>query len=351
MIADIPCYYELVGGVKVLHLADNPNLKNYFDQFSGSNLSNKRSEGFFNYFFTQASTEPYIKVEKSLLDFTGGAYSQPYYLVYNCDYFMETSHYIDVTVIDLSDQGIYVPLKDDKSYCIFYVNTNEPISDEISLIDTYIKVEKNIDVGNILKFSVDEGIFDEDFNFIPLTESTIYNLNDIFYMGEYVTIAGGVTINNKGPIPCLTKDTMILTPIGYINIQKLRKSDYVITDDLRKVKIKNILVTYSKGSIQNSPYIIHKNSIGKNYPPCTFKVSPSHLIKYKDKWIHPRDSKMFKQDLSESIIKYYHIELENYETDNLVINDGAIVESFGGYSKYANIYKERKYNIKKNNIK
>jgi hypothetical protein len=35
----------------------------------------------------------------------------------------------------------------------------------------------------------------------------------------------------------------------------------------------------------------------------------------------------FKMDKSKKIINYYHIQLENYITDNLVVNNGTVVES------------------------
>ena len=350
MIANIPCYFDLDLGVKVLTTFKNPNLKNYFDQFSDEELSNKRSEAFFDYFQVSAKTTSFIKVERTILNFTGKAYTQPYYLIYNCEYNMSTLHYIDVTAHDFTNGGIYVPLKDDQSYCIFYVGIDIPSPEGgSSSINTYYKVTKEFKVDVKLQYSVLDGIFFDDFIFfpLPLFEPIFYDLGEIFYMNDYVTIPGGVTINNQGPIPCLTQDTHILTTKGYLNVTQLKKGDYVITDDLRKVIIKNVLVTYAKGNKTNLPYIIPKNSIDKNYPPHSFKISPTHLIKYKNLWIHPRNSNKFKQELTQKFIKYYHIELENYETDNLVINGGAVVESFGGYYKYSNVYQDRKNNIKK----
>ena len=37
----------------------------------------------------------------------------------------------------------------------------------------------------------------------------------------------------------------------------------------------------------------------------------------------------FELDKKIKDINYYHIKLENYKTDNLVINDGVVVESWG----------------------
>jgi hypothetical protein len=52
-------------------------------------------------------------------------------------------------------------------------------------------------------------------------------------------------------------------------------------------------------------------------------------------------------------IKYYHIKLENYITDHLVINNGVVVESLGNhpsdiynnhYSKESKLRLRKKYN-------
>lgn len=133
------------------------------------------------------------------------------------------------------------------------------------------------------------------------------------------------TIND---LPCLTEDTMVLTPNGYINICKLNEGDNILTNDNRIVKIIKIYKSIVKGNDRSYPCIIPKNIIAMNYPKHTFRISQGHLIKYKDYWIHPRV--YFKVDRLENIT-YYHIKLENYITDHLVINDGVVVESLGNY--------------------
>jgi hypothetical protein len=163
--------------------------------------------------------------------------------------------------------------------------------------------------------------------------------------GSYNTTSVVLTVSNGGPIPCLTEDTMVLTSNGYKNVKELNKDDYVITGDNRKVVIKDIFYTIVQGNKNTYPYIIPKNSIANNYPKVETRISGHHLIKYGDKWIHPIYSKMFQQDTNEKVIKYYHIELENYETDHLVINDGFVVESFAGYNnRHNNIVNKQRIN-------
>ena len=138
----------------------------------------------------------------------------------------------------------------------------------------------------------------------------------------------------NGDFPCLFKDTLVLTPKGYIKITKLKKGDKLLTSDKRIVKIINIYKSKIAGTEKSYPYIIPKKSIGKKYPLKETRISRAHLINYKNNWIHPKkNSHIFKQDTSLDFIEYYHIELENYLTDHLVINGGLVVESFIGKDK------------------
>jgi hypothetical protein len=138
--------------------------------------------------------------------------------------------------------------------------------------------------------------------------------------------------NNNPSVPCFTDKTEILTPSGYINIRELNNNDIILTHDNRQVPIIKIYSFDVIANKQNNPYIIPKNSIDKNYPPQDIILSGKHLIRYKNGWIQPEsgfNGLLFKQDDSNSIIKYYHIKLPNYLTDYIVINGGCIVESYG----------------------
>lgn len=154
-------------------------------------------------------------------------------------------------------------------------------------------------------------------------------------------------------VPCLCENTKILTPKGYVTIEKLKINDLVLTDDNREIKIKNIFTTIVKGNNLTYPYIIKKDSISENYPPEDCKLSRNHLIKNGENWIHPKLSGLFKVDKSKEMIKYYHIQLENYETDHLVINGGLVVESYTSdsasdklvWKNRVKIYHDRKFNI------
>lgn len=152
------------------------------------------------------------------------------------------------------------------------------------------------------------------------------------------------TYNTIGPnISCLCEDTDVLTPDGYVNIKLLKIGDIILTDDERKVKIKNISISSFKSVGRNVPYLIKANSIDKKYPPKDVNLSAYHLIKYNDKWILPKIINNIKEDESDKIVTYYHIKLENYLTDNLVVNYGCIVESLGDKHNedHANLWRLR----------
>jgi hypothetical protein len=186
---------------------------------------------------------------------------------------------------------------------------------------------------------------DNNTGVISTTNQTVSETYTIYLRntGSYNITTFTLTVESSGPIPCLTEDTTILTPSGYINVKELNKGDYVITSNNKKQKIKNIFYTKVSGNDYTYPYIIPKDSISDNYPIKDTKISGCHLILYGNKWIHPSMSRKFKQCNKNKVIKYYHIELGNYETEHLLINDGLIVESFGGFNNNLNneIYLKR----------
>ena len=148
------------------------------------------------------------------------------------------------------------------------------------------------------------------------------------------TSSASVSSNSVKPsaLPsCVGENTTVLTPNGYVNVAKLKVGDCVVTDDNRHVKIKKVFVSTAYGN-KYYPYIVEKNSIGENYPVEDISLSPDHLIKYNDSWL--LSSRLLssrittKRDNSKEAIKYYNLLLENYATDNIVINNGTVVESY-----------------------
>jgi len=152
----------------------------------------------------------------------------------------------------------------------------------------------------------------------------------VYTLGSYHITT--VTLTVVPNIPCLIHDTKVLTPEGYVPVHRLKKGDFVVTSDKRRVKIVNILETTVIGCENTYPCIIRKGSIHKGYPAETFSISQDHLIQTPDKgWILPKTH--FPLDRSRRTLRYVHIQLKNYNTDHLVISGGTVVESLAVYKE------------------
>lgn len=180
------------------------------------------------------------------------------------------------------------------------------------------------------------------------TEDGIYVLV-VRNTGSYSYTQVTLTVNSSDPLPCLLKDTRVLTPNGYELVQNLNIGDKVVTSDNRISEIIKIKKTNCIGSIKTYPCLIPKNSIGNNYPNEDLIISQNHLIKYYNSWIIPKE--YFRLDRTFTKINYYHLELENYLKDHLVINDGIVVESLGITDDKKNKLKYRKENLRRKGMR
>ncbi len=226
-----------------------------------------------------------------------------------------------ITIIE-SNYSYYVNLVDNgTSFTLNYLNNTITIN---KIGDNYVVNGQNYSDGDIINL--------------------FKNIYTLHFGGAHIF---------KIVIPCLTEGTIVLTPNGYVNVGRLRKGDNVITSDNRIVEIVKIYKSRVIGNNYTYPCIIPKNSIGPNYPPETFKISQGHLIRYNNSssiyWIYPR--KYFKLDKSKQIFTYYHIKLENYITDHLVINNGVVVESLGNHPSDKPNNKQYYDNIKESKLR
>lgn len=155
-----------------------------------------------------------------------------------------------------------------------------------------------------------------------------------------------IAISN--PSICLTSSATILTPKGYVKITDLKIGNSVITSNNKIVKIQNIKKMTLIPPPDNLPHLIPASSLDKNYPPKNVILSGKHaiLMPNKKEWFIPNYSKKFNNKIielkQEKPITYYHIELPNYLEDNLVINNGCVVESCG--NKKYNVYYKKSNN-------
>lgn len=183
----------------------------------------------------------------------------------------------------------------------------------------------------------------------------IFDTDGNFAIDVYDLIDSPITVNSGGGgVECIVQGMLVRTPSGDIPIEKLQPGDSVITSNNREVKIqKRKIIVVSNTNKLTAPYIIEKNAFGINSPAAQLCLSPRHAILIGDNlWEIPREAacdnkKVYQMEHGKSVT-YYHIGLESFETDTLIVNgqhieslnDGKLIESYGwnkerkGYVRY-----------------
>lgn len=166
------------------------------------------------------------------------------------------------------------------------------------------------------------------------SNNTTYEYSCTITKGTETITTNTISVLIKGyDVPCFVSGTMILTPTGEKPIESLRTGDIVLTADGRKVPAKIYSTHIPVTTEINAPYLIPANAFRANYPPQDITLSPKHAIQSaKNVWQIPQ----FAAEIYTAIKKtnigghatYYHIELPNYFTDNIVAN-GSVCESLG----------------------
>ena len=148
----------------------------------------------------------------------------------------------------------------------------------------------------------------------------------------------------EDPLPCFTPGTLILTPSGYQPVETLQRGQQVITDDGRTTRIMRVHKSVVPVSSRTLPVLVLKASLGHGLPLADFTISQNHLIWVGSQgWILPKRhfALAVPLDQAAATLTYYHIELPDYTTDNLVINHGVRVESYCQSRKVPEFYAER----------
>lgn len=131
------------------------------------------------------------------------------------------------------------------------------------------------------------------------------------------------------PIPCFTGECEILTPDGYIRVDKLGVGQPVITPDNREVPIVRIFSSEIVTSDETAPFRIPAGFFDHSTPSRDIFLSPHHAYAYKDHWTLPVWTDGLEQEEPGKRIRYYHIQLEEYAFDKLVCS-GLVVDSWEG---------------------
>jgi hypothetical protein len=150
-----------------------------------------------------------------------------------------------------------------------------------------------------------------------------------------------VIVNPSGVsgIPCFVAGTRILTPAGEKLVESLRTGDMVVTADGRKVPATIYSTRIAKTTKETAPYLIPANAFAAHFPPQDITLSPKHAIQSgKGIWEIPQFAEgrfpaVQKTRVGEAVT-YYHIELPNFFTDNLIAN-GSVCESLGAKAQQA----------------
>jgi len=134
-------------------------------------------------------------------------------------------------------------------------------------------------------------------------------------------------------IPCFVENTRVLTNNGYKQVNKLCKNDLIVTSDNKTQPINLYITKVDCATTKNAPYVIEPHAFGINKPVAPVYLSPQHKIYLDDNlWtsceFEAETNPLIKQYGIGENITYYHIECNNYFTDNILTED-LIVESFG----------------------
>jgi hypothetical protein len=134
-------------------------------------------------------------------------------------------------------------------------------------------------------------------------------------------------------VQCFVAGTKVLTAAGYKAVETLASSDKIVTADGRTVAF-NLYSTHVKSATkETAPYVIPANTFGSKSPASDLTLSPLHAIQsHKGVWQIPKYAALTHSAIQQVClgeqVTYYHVELPNFFTDNIVA-EGAIVESYG----------------------
>jgi hypothetical protein len=138
-------------------------------------------------------------------------------------------------------------------------------------------------------------------------------------------------------LPCILTNSLIKTSYGYEIIDNLKVDDLIMTPDNRIVSIKSILkYEIVDPKEYELPVIIPKDFFDINIPNKDTYLSETHAIlvpNTNNEWILPKNNiNLFKRKYTKII--YYNLELTNYFTDNIVVNNLPIESWSSGKYKY-----------------
>ena len=166
---------------------------------------------------------------------------------------------------------------------------------------------------------------------ITTTDLSLWPASHFGGGGMTVTLAGGG--GGGGDVACFAAGTRVLTQNGYKAIEALKFTDLLVTADQRIIDFKLLKTTLDTTTQRTAPYLIQPHAFGRNAPSAPIRLSANHKIQLrKGLWTSPLTAALTNPLVTQCAIggpvTYYHIECENFLTDNIV-TEGLVVESFG----------------------
>lgn len=145
---------------------------------------------------------------------------------------------------------------------------------------------------------------------------------------EYSIYSDVPVLYYSGPLPCLVKDTEILTTEGYIPVQHLMKGDILPDLEGNQTKVVSIYRRIvHKDDPEYYPYLVPQDYFGEGKPFKTLKLSQNHAYYHNGAWHHPKCSIPELKVPESKGVEYYHIQTTNY-FDDVIIANGLEVETY-----------------------
>lgn len=217
---------------------------------------------------------------------------------------------------------------------LYYANMSDALSYYNSIAQTYTYILGNVDIGSIA------GYPGAGYGWRIASNSTPGLSTGLFANGVTLTSGGVYYVYPEqiSGVPCFVEGTRILTPDGYKAIETLSPTtDRVLTSDNRAVKFKPFVTNIECADATTAPYIVEANAFGYKNPEQAIRLSPIHKVLVdatKGVWTSPAlasktNPLVTKYGVGQPV-KYYHLECENYFTDN-IIAEGAVTESYARF--------------------
>ena len=165
----------------------------------------------------------------------------------------------------------------------------------------------------------------------PATETLTATRNQD---GSYTMTLSHLTyIRVSENVPCFVAGTKILTAAGYKAVEDIKDGELIATADGRALPCKMYITEIDETIKENAPYLIPANTFAPRCPAKDITLSPLHAIQLRrGVWQIPKIAATMYAGVRQmpigSACTYYHLEMPNYLTDNIVA-EGTVVESYG----------------------